>query len=136
MNIKDIPQDNITTLNGFRKAFYGTDNEGNYHTAPTSGWNVEETALLHVINDYTEQAKQACERIRKGIDSPIVYFMLFRYMDTTTLAQAMGLPVWKVKRHCKASVFRKLKPELKSQYARMFRIDEQTLINFDGDLKP
>jgi hypothetical protein len=132
MNIKDIPQDNISTLNGLRKASYGTDNEGKYHTAPTSGWHIEETALLHVINDYAEQAQTALEKVRNGIDSPISYFMLIRYMDHTTLAQAMGLPVWKVKRHCKVSVFKKLRDDLLSEYAKILRIEKNQLVNFNG----
>jgi hypothetical protein len=132
MNINDIPQDNISTLNGLRKASYGVDTQGKYHTAPTSGWHVEETALLHVINDYAEQAHIALERVRNGVDSPISYFMLIRYMDHTTLAQAMGLPVWKVKRHCKASVFKKLKDHHLSEYAKILRIEKKQLINFNG----
>lgn len=133
MNITDIPQDDIVTLKGLRKAFYATDNNGRYQTSPTSGWHVEETALLHVINDYSSMAQKACERIRQGKDSPIPYFMLVRYMDTFTLAQAMGLPVWKVKRDCKASVFKKLKPERIAEYARILRIELDTLVHFTGN---
>lgn len=133
MNIDEIPQDHISTMAGFRKASYALDKNGRYITAPTSGWKIEETALLHVIDEYKTLAETARKNVFEGRESPLRYFMFKRYMDTGTLAQAMGLPVRKVKRHCRVSVFRKLPRTLLDEYARILRIDTDKLTTFDGN---
>jgi hypothetical protein len=56
--------------------------------------------------------------------------MYMRRMDLITLAQAMGLFRWQVKRHLKPEVFRKLDAALLQQYADLFRIPLAALTRF------
>ena len=60
-------------------------------------------------------------------------------MDPLTLAQAMGLYRWQVKRHFKPGVFKKLEDETLREYARIFRVSVDALRHFHGEewaLKP
>jgi hypothetical protein len=133
MKISEVPQDEIKTLRGERKALYAVDEQGRYARTTTRGWEVEEIVLHQVINDFEEQARQAAVRVRHHETSPIEYFMLKRWMDPLTLAQAMGLYRWQVRRHFKPGVFKKLNDKTLMEYARIFRVSVDTVRNFHGE---
>jgi hypothetical protein len=130
MKISDIPQDEIRTLQGVRKVLYAVDDLGDYTKAATSGWEVEEVVLNQVINDFEEKAKEAALQVKNRETSPIEYFMYRKWMDPLTLAQAMGLYRWQVKRHFKPTVFKKLGNDILTEYARIFGISVEALRNF------
>ena len=46
MKISEVPQDEIKTLQGVKKALYAVDDRGHYTRATTSGW--EEIGRAHV----------------------------------------------------------------------------------------
>lgn len=133
MKISEVPQDDIKTLGGERKALYAVDDEGRYAQTTTRGWEVEEIALHQVIDDFEEQARKATLRVKRQETSPIEYFMLKNWMDPLTLAQAMGLCRWQVRRHFKPGVFRKLDEKTLTEYARIFRVSVDTVRQFRGE---
>jgi len=133
MKIEEIPQDRIRTLGGEKKLLYALDEHGRYTGATTSGWEVEEVVLLDVLEDYDRKAAEARQKALQHQNSPIEYFMYLRRMDVITLAQAMGLSLWQVKRHLKPRVFLKLRPALMQQYADLFRIPLAALIRFEEE---
>jgi hypothetical protein len=133
MKLSEVPQDDIKTLQGERKALYAVDEQGRYVQTTTKGWEVEEIVLHQVINDFENLARQAAVRVRRQETSPIEYFMLKNWMDPPTLAQAMGLYRWQVRRHFKPAVFKKLKDETLREYARIFRVSIDTLRHFHGE---
>ena len=53
-----------------------------------------------------------------------------KWMDPLTLAQAMGLYRWQVKRHLKPAVFKKLDDRTLAEYARLFGISVEMLYEF------
>lgn len=135
MKISEVPQDNIKTLSGLKKAVYAIDHEGCYTKTTTGGWEAEEVVLSQVISDFHEKAEETASRIRINETSPIEYFMYKNWMDAPTLAQAMGLYRWQVKRHFKPSVFRKLDDRTLAGYAALFRISVDALKNFPKEEK-
>lgn len=130
MKISEVPQDEIKTLQGVKKALYAVDDRGHYTRATTSGWEAEEIVLHQVIDDFEEKARQTASRVRNNETSPIEYYMYKKWMDPLTLAQVMGLYRWQVKRHFKPAVFRKLDDETLAEYARIFQISIDALKNF------
>jgi hypothetical protein len=130
MKISEIPQDEIKTLQGVTKALYVTDEQGRYTQATTTGWEVEEIVLCQVIEDFEAKAGEAAARVRRNETSPIEYYMHKNWMDTLTLAQAMDLYGWQVKRHFRPDVFKKLSDKRLADYARLFRVSVNTLKNF------
>lgn len=134
MKVHEIPQDNIRTLAGEKKLLYALDENGHYTGATTTGWEVEEIVLLDALEDYDRKAAEARQRVLKNQSSPIEYFMYIRRMDLITLAQAMGLFRWQVKRHLKPEVFRKLDAALLQQYADLLRIPLAALTRFEEEI--
>jgi AraC-like DNA-binding protein len=133
MKISEVPQDDIKTLGGERKALYAVDEQGHYTRTSTRGWEVEEIVLHRVIDDFEEQAGKAAVRVKRHETSPIEYFMLKNWLDPLTLAQAMGLYRWQVRRHFKPGVFKKLKDKTLAEYARIFRVSVDALRHFHGE---
>ena len=133
MKISEVPQDDVKALQGERKALYAVDEHGRYAQTTTRGWEVEEIVLHQVIDDFEEQARKAAFRVRHHETSPIEYFMHKNWMDPLTLAQAMGLYRWQVRRHFRPGVFRKLKDKTLMEYARIFRVSVDALRHFRGE---
>jgi hypothetical protein len=133
MKISDVPQDAVKTMGGEKKALYAVDERGEYTRTATRGWEAEETVLTQVIDDFDRKARAAAARVRSGATSPIEYFMNKKWMEPLTLAQAMGLYRWQVKRHFKPAVFKKLDGRQLAEYARLFGISVERLKNFSGE---
>ena len=133
MKISEVPQDSTKTMQGVRKALYAVDDRGEYTRTATRGWEAEEVVLTQVIDDFETKARTAASRVRRGETSPIEYFMNKKWMDPLTLAQAMGLYRWQVKRHFKPTVFKKMDGKTLAEYARLFGVSVETLTNFSGE---
>jgi hypothetical protein len=130
----EVPQDDIRHFRTARKAAYAVDEEGRYTTVPTTGWDVEEVILYQAIEEFERLAGESRRRVETGEDSSIAYFMFKRRMDPTVLAQAMGLPRWRVRRHLKGRVFARLPERLIREYARILRVPPDALQPFRPDV--
>ena len=133
MKISEVPQDDVKTWQGEKKALYAVDSRGRYTITTTKGWEPEAIVLNQVIGEFEEKAREAASRARNSKTSPIEYFMYKNWMDLLTLAQAMGLYRWQVKRHLKPGVFKKLDHLILAEYARLFRVSVDALKNFAGE---
>ena len=107
MKETELPQEK-GALQDFTELCYVTDDEGNYTTLSSSGWEVKSIALEASLSRLQEQIDQAKADVLAGSKSPIVYYMLLNRMDWAVLADAMHRWQWVIKRHAKPSVFRKL----------------------------
>lgn len=133
MKKQDIPQDegNLQSAN-MTEMLYVTDENNNYTTAQSIGWEAKKAALdesMQLINERIEEAKQ---NVANNIVSPIVYFMEFNKMDLQVLAAYVDKWQWTVKRHSKPHVFKKLSDSTLKKYADAFGISVDELKNFDG----
>jgi hypothetical protein len=121
MLIKDVPQDNGLNK-GMSEITYAVDENGRYIGVQSLGWepkNVVNTKAWDVISD--EVAIQV-ELVRTGKKSPLAYYMTRNLMSVALLADYVGLPRWRVRRHMKPSVFNRLKPQILQRYAELFGI--------------
>ena len=122
MLLKDVPQDNNKTYRGYgTKAMYAVDESGKYTTGGSNGWEVEEVVLRDVLDDFAQEAQEARQKFEAGECSPVPYFMNKNYMDSASLAYGVGLPRWRVKRHFRPAVFKKLPEKLLQRYAVFFK---------------
>jgi len=134
MKKEDVPQDksNLSALN-IKELCYATDENGNYTTALSSGWEPKTIALENSILEINERIEQARKDVQNDLVSPIVYFMEVHKMDWITLAGYVGMWTWRVKRHGKPKVFRKLNDKILAKYAEAFEITIQELKNYHGN---
>lgn len=133
MKKQDIPQDesNLQSAN-MTEMLYVTDENNNYTTAQSIGWEAKKAALdesMELINERIEEAKQ---NVANNIVSPIIYFMELNKMDLQVLAAYVDKWQWTVKRHSKPHVFKKLSDSTLKKYADTFGISVDELKNFDG----
>lgn len=133
MKANQIPQDQSSlSKKDLKELCYAVDENGNYTTALSSGWEPKSVALdgsMQLIQQRIEQAKQM---VADGQASPIVYFMEKSKMDLSILASYVSMWKWKVKRHFNPKVFAKLSNRILKKYADVFEVSVEELKNFKG----
>ncbi|HLF51086.1 hypothetical protein [Flavobacterium sp.] len=134
MKKEEVPQDigNLSNKN-MKELVYATDENGNYTTALSTGWEPKTIALSNSIEEIKERVAIAKEQIKRGKSSPIFYFMELNRMDISTLSSYVGMWQWRVKRHFKPKVFAGLSDKILQKYAETFAISIAELRNFKTD---
>lgn len=132
MKKEDVPQDksNLASAN-FRELCYAVDKDGNYITANSTGWEPKTVALDIANAIIKERAAAAKEQVLAGVASPVVYYMEVCKMDLPTLAAYMNMWQWRVKRHFRSKVFKRLPKRIKRKYAEVFEISMEVLKNVE-----
>jgi len=125
-----VPQDQSNlTKNNVKELLYATDENGNYTTTLSTGWEPKTIALSNSIDEINERIADAKQQVLNGEVSPIVYFMEVNKMDLTILSSYVGFWKWRVKRHFKPSVFAKLNDKILKKYADTFGVSIEELKN-------
>lgn len=128
MKRSEVPQDESDLANaGIRELCYATDEQGNYVTQNSTGWEVKAAALANAVERIHQRTEEARQRLQEGKTSPIEYFMELNRMDMVVLAGHVGLWRWRVKRHFDPKRFSRLKEPLLRKYADAFNITVQQL---------
>ena len=130
----DVPQENNSTLDGQKKVMYGTDDNGEFQRINYAS-SVEEYATITAVEEYKELEKECLEDIQNNIASPIKYYMYKNRMDLSTLTSAVDMFSFRVKRHLKMKIFKKLKDDTIKKYADAFNIEIEDLKDFRYDRK-
>jgi len=108
---------------------YTVNEQGGYTT--TLERDDREFILSYQFSDsFQEKAAEAKKRVLAGQASAIEYFMYKSLLDPAGLGQAMGIATWRVKRHFKPAVFKKLNKRIIEAYAKIFNITVDDLIYF------
>ncbi|WP_417856045.1 hypothetical protein [Xanthomarina gelatinilytica] len=131
MKKDEVPQDksNLESAN-FKELCYAVDENGEYTTVNSSGWDPKTIALNKAIEEIKLRVEDAKQRVLNHQTSPIEYYMEYHKMDLPILASYVGMWKWRVKRHFKPHVFQKLSDKTLQKYADVFEISIQQLKNF------
>ena len=132
MKKKEVPQDesNLKKAN-LREMCYAVDENGQYTTELSTGWDPKTIALKNALKVIEERVANAKQRVLKNETSPIEYYMEKAKMDPPILASYVGLWQWRVKRHFKPSIFKKLSEKTLQKYADVFEISIEQLKQID-----
>jgi len=132
MKKSEVPQDesNLASTN-LRELCYAVDENGEYTTEHTTGWDPKTIALSNAIDEIKERVALARSKVLAGETSPIEYYMELHKMDLSVLASYVGIWKWRVKRHFKPLVFRKLSKKTLQKYADIFDITIEKLQHID-----
>lgn len=132
MKKEDVPQDagNLANKN-MRELVYATDENGNYTTALSTGWEPKTIALSNSMDVVNERIAMAKEQVVHGVVSPIVYYMELNKMDLQVLSSYVDMFQWRVKRHFKPKNFTKLDDRTLLKYCEAFNINLNQLKYFD-----
>ena len=118
MKKSDVPQDK----SNFKDLYYAVDDNGNYTTATSTGWDPKKIASDNAMQEIKERTERAKARVINGETSPIEYFMEMHKMDLSILSSYAGIWKWRVKRHFRPSIFKKLSQRTLKKYADAFDI--------------
>ncbi|MBK1895089.1 hypothetical protein [Chryseobacterium paridis] len=133
MKKQDLPQDesNLKSAN-MTEVVYVTDENDNYTTANSIGWEAKKLALEESMDLINERIAEARQNVADQTASPIIYFMELNKMDLGVLSAYVGLWQWRVKRHTKPKIFKTLSDTVLKKYADAFGITVTELKNFNG----
>jgi len=128
MKDKEVPQDDANMLQGkFREPVYSLDEDGNYTTVKSVGWDPKNAVMQQAWDNINEKVEETKQKVIDGKLSPIAFYMEKNIMDIGLLSKYMGLWKWTVKRHLKPKHFNKLSEKLIIQYADIFNITPRQL---------
>ncbi len=128
MKKEEVPQDKSFFKEEHGKELcYAVDEDGNYTTALSSGWEAKTIALDNALKEIGERIADARQRVLENKISPIVYYMEVCKMEPAVLASYMGMWQWRVKRHFKPAVFKRLREKTLQKYAEVFEITIEQL---------
>lgn len=128
MKKSEVPQEE-GALGAIKEICYATDENGNYTTTLSSGWNVKTTALEESLKYIDEQVNEAKQLVIQGKKSPIIYYMILCRMDWSVLSGYMNQWQWTTKRHANPNIFAKLTDKTLQKYAQIFEISVEDLKN-------
>ncbi len=132
MQKKDVPQDQSKlSSKNMKELCYAVDENGEYTTELSTGWEPKTIALSKALEDIEERVAEAKQRVKDGKTSPIEYYMELNRMDLPILASYVGMWKWRVKRHFKPSVFKKLSNKILEKYATVFEVSVEKLKNIE-----
>ena len=128
MKKSNLPQDNICTFEGAKKALYVTRDDGSYEIEQSSGWEIEELATMQAVEEFKRLEHEAYERYEKQERSSLEVWMYRRRMTLKTLSECTGF--WRIciKRDFNYNRFLKLKPSRLAVYADVFDITQSELL--------
>ncbi|PKA98663.1 hypothetical protein B0O79_2351 [Flavobacteriaceae bacterium MAR_2009_75] len=128
MKKKEVPQDESQLEKAnIKDMVYAVDENGEYVTELSTGWEPKTIALDNAIKEIEERVEDAKKRVLEHKTSPIEYYMELHKMDLPILASYAGMWQWRVKRHFKPPVFEKLSLKTLQKYADIFEISIEEL---------
>jgi hypothetical protein len=126
MKKHEVPQDRGFS-DGVREIAYAVDENGRYVRVKTQGWDPKTVANDQAWEVIDAEVAEEIRLVRAGKRSPLAYHMARNLMDVGLLADYVGLPRWRVRRHLKPKVFRKLSGDLLKRYADVFDLSVDAL---------
>ena len=129
MKKEEIPQDLGALGKITGEVCYVLDENGNYTTVLSNGWEVKSSALEVAWNDVEQRIKEAKQKVDHHEASPLLFFMELRVMDIPIVSAYTGFWKWQVKNHMKYSVFQKLSDSKLAKYATLFEVSIEDLKN-------
>ncbi|HNY06563.1 MAG TPA: hypothetical protein PKL64_00595 [Bacteroidales bacterium] len=115
-----------------RELFYSFSEDGKFQKRVDIHSEAEQTIIQQSWDVSNERTLDARQRVKIGKTSPLEYYMERKTLELGMLAKMVGFPKWKVRRHFKPRIYKRLKPEVLQKYADVFGIKPEELNNVDN----
>ena len=128
MKISEVPQERGINPENIQEVCYAVDESGRYVLSDSAGWEPK-----NIVNDQAweivkAQVQAVLEQIQAGKLSALAFHMAKNQMNTGLLSRYVGFSRWRVKRHLRPAVFRRLEPDVLRRYADVFEITVEQLL--------
>lgn len=130
MKIKEVPQERGTISDNIHEVCYAVDDDGQYAVIASAGWEAKNIANNQVWELIKQEIATALKGIHTGKLSPLAFHMAKNQMNLGLLAQYAGFSRWRVKRHLKPAVFKRLDQAVLERYSGVFGITVKQLQQF------
>ncbi len=130
MKLDEVPQDHSSTYGGHSKLVYAVDADGHYQGSQSDGWEPEAYATQLAVAELEAQEAEANAAWQRGELSPLKCLMYRYRMDEPALAQITGLFQWRIRRHFRPAIYRRLP----TRYAEAFGLPLTTLTDYQKTL--
>lgn len=127
MKKEDVPQDLSSLGKITKEVCYATDETGKYTTELSRGWDIKISALDTAWQDIKDRVALARQLVLQDKASPILFFMEKGLMDINIVSAYTGFWKWRIKRHLKPAVFKKLSDKQLQRYAEVFNVSIEDL---------
>jgi hypothetical protein len=124
---EDPAEEKLYTYN--RELFYHFDKEKGFTKAADYQNNSNQVIIKQSWDAAEERLNEVRQKVEAGILSPVSYYMEKRLLEVPMLAAYMEIGAWRVKRHLKPKVFKKLSRATLKKYADIFDISVEELTN-------
>lgn len=134
MKLDEVPQDPDSSYGGHSKLLYAVDEQGRYQGTQSAGWEAESYATQLAVAELEEQEAQALAEWQGGQASPLKCLMYRYRLDEPALAQITGFWQWRIRRHFRPEIYRRLPMKHLARYAEAFGLDVVELIRYQQEL--
>lgn len=134
MRLDEVPQDPDSSYGGHSKLLYAVDEQGRYRGTQSAGWEPESYATQLAVAQLEEQEAQALAEWQGGQASPLKCLMYRYRLDEPVLAQITGFWQWRIRRHFRPTIYRRLTSKQLARYAEAFGLDVAELIRYQQEL--
>ena len=131
MKKEDLPQDKSALENFTREVCYVKNKDGKYEAGLSTGWEAKTVALDQAWDEIDRRVEEAKQDVLAGKSSPIAYYLEKSLMDLMVLSGYTGFAQWRIKRHLKPNVFKRLSDKKLQKYAEAFEIALEDLKQFN-----
>nr|MBF0685876.1 hypothetical protein [Pseudomonas sp.] len=133
MKLDEVPQDPNSCYGGHSKLLYAVDEQGRYCGTPSAGWEPESYSTQLAVAQLEEQEAQALAEWRNGQASPLRCLMYRYRLDEPALAQITGFWQWRIRRHFRPDVYRRLPARQLARYAEAFGLELAELVRYQQE---
>ena len=126
MKAKDVPQDPSFYRGGVR-ACYAVGEDGRYVVATSRGFEAETVATALAMEELAERREAVRLRVVAGELSPLAWHLEARMMTVPLLASHVRMARWRVRRHLRPEIFRRLPDRILERYAAALGVTRGTL---------
>jgi hypothetical protein len=117
------------TNNKYVGLIYSLDKNGKYFVTTPSEFEPAEIAHSFELADIQKRIEETRHDVLNGKISPLAYYLELNLMSPFRFSGEIGIPTWRVKRHLKPVVFRRLPYYFLERYASFFGISVDDFIN-------
>lgn len=113
----------------YRELFYNYDKTRQFEKTVGFHGETDRVSLQQAWDLFHDRIEEARGKVVAGKVSPIVYYMEKILADPLNLSMMAGISIWRVKRHFKPRVFKRLSEKTLQKYAEAFNISIEELKN-------
>jgi len=136
MKVSEVPQERGIMPGDIHEICYAVDESGRYVLTESAGWEPKNITNGQAWKLVQAEAAEALESVHAGRRSPLAFHMAVNQMTVGLLSKYVRLNRWRVRRHLKPKVFKRLPAAVLERYAEVLEISLDQLLTVPAKGSP